>query len=85
MNEKHKNTEAARIARSTKQIDEAIENYEQMLMHAARRLDELEARRESDPKKRELLNHFKVRLRGDMEAFANQLGLLECEKMGLES
>lgn len=35
--------------------------------------------------KREMLNHFKVRLRGDMESFMDQIGLLECEKEGLES
>lgn len=66
-------------------IEQEIENYRRMHNRAGERLAELEARHETDPKKKEMLNHFKVRLRGDMESFADQIGLLECEKMGLES
>lgn len=74
-----------RVVTDVERIEREIENYERMRRHAAERLAELEARHETDPKKKELLNHFKVRLRGDMESFSDQIGLLECEKEGLES
>ena len=55
-----------------------------MKSHAIDRMEEL-MNKNVHPGKRGLLNQFMERLHNDIEAFSNQIGLLECEKMGLES
>ena len=65
-------------------IDREISDYERMKSHAIDRMEEL-MNKNVHPSKRGLLNQFMERLHNDIEAFSNQIGLLECEKMGLES
>lgn len=65
-------------------IDREISDYERMKSHAIDRMEEL-MNKNVHPGKRGLLNQFMERLHNDIEAFSNQIGLLECEKMGLES
>ena len=65
-------------------IDREISDYERMKSHAIDRMEEL-MNKNVHPSKRGLLKQFMERLHNDIEAFSNQIGLLECEKMGLES
>ena len=69
---------------TAERIDQEIECYERMKSHAIDRMKEL-TNKQVRPCKRGLLNQFMERLHNDIEAFSNQIGLLECEKMGLES